>query len=46
MNCHIPPIGVGQVQLTLRDTDERRLLARLTTILADYPTPGCREEYS
>jgi hypothetical protein len=36
VNCHIMLEG-RQVQLTLRDTDEHRLLARLTTILRQYP---------
>ena len=30
-------IAGRQVQVTLRDTDETRLLARLTTLLAQYP---------
>jgi hypothetical protein len=36
VNCHIMLEG-RQVQLTLRDTDEERLLTRLTTILQRYP---------
>jgi hypothetical protein len=28
-----------QVQITLRDTDEARLLQRLTTLLQQYPVP-------
>lgn len=35
-NCHVTIAG-RQVQVTLRDTDETRLLARLTTLLAQYP---------
>ena len=35
-NCHVTVAG-RQVQITLRDTDETRLLARLTTLLAQYP---------
>lgn len=35
VNVHLTISG-RQVQLTLRDTDETRLLARLTTILAQY----------
>jgi hypothetical protein len=38
VNCHITVAG-RQVQLTLRDTDEGRLLARLAKVLADYPVP-------
>ena len=35
-NCHVTIAG-RQVQVTLRDTDETRLLRRLTTLLAQYP---------
>ena len=35
-NCHVMIAG-RQVQVTLRDTDETRLLSRLTTLLAQYP---------
>ena len=35
-NCHIMLEG-RQVQLTLRDTDEARLLARLQAVLQQYP---------
>jgi hypothetical protein len=35
-NCHVTIAG-RQVQVTLRDTDETRLLSRLTTLLALYP---------
>jgi hypothetical protein len=38
VNCHLTIAG-RQVQLTLRDTDETRLLARLQTVLAQYPAP-------
>jgi hypothetical protein len=38
VNCQMT-IGGRQVQLTLRDTDEARLLARLQTVLAQYPLP-------
>ena len=37
-NCHITLAG-RQVQLTLRDTDEARLLQRLAAVLAQYPVP-------
>jgi hypothetical protein len=37
-NCHITIAG-RQVQLTLRDTDEGRLLERLATVLKQYPLP-------
>jgi hypothetical protein len=37
-NCHITVAG-RQVQLTLRDTDESRLLARLQTVLERFPVP-------
>lgn len=40
VNCHVT-IGGRQVQLTLRDTDETRLLERLSTVLARYPQPAC-----
>jgi hypothetical protein len=36
VNCHIVPEG-RQVQVTLRDSDETRLLARLATLLQQYP---------
>lgn len=40
VNCHIQ-IGGRQVQLTLRDSDESRLLARLAVVLEQYPaTPA------
>ena len=32
-------IGGRKVQITLRDTDETRLLTRLTALLAQYPVP-------
>jgi hypothetical protein len=35
-NCHVTIAG-RQVQVTLRDTDETRLLSRLTALLALYP---------
>jgi len=35
-NCHVMIAG-RQVQVTLRDTDETRLLERLTALLAQYP---------
>ena len=35
-NCHVTIAG-RQVQVTLRDTDEARLLSRLTALLAQYP---------
>jgi hypothetical protein len=35
-NCHITLAG-RQVQLTLRDTDEARLLERLAAVLAQFP---------
>jgi hypothetical protein len=38
VNCHITVAG-QQIQLTLRDTDERRLLARLEKLLEGYPLP-------
>jgi hypothetical protein len=38
VNCHITMAG-RQVQLTLRDTDEARLLERLAAVLAQYPVP-------
>ena len=38
VNCHILLAG-RQVQLTLRDMDETRLLARLEAVLALYPLP-------
>lgn len=38
VNCHIMIEG-RQVQLTLRDTDEGRLLQRLQAVLAQYPLP-------
>ncbi len=36
VNCYIDLAG-RKVQLTLRDTDEHRLLARLAAVLAQYP---------
>jgi hypothetical protein len=39
VNCHITIEG-RQVQLTLRDRDETRLLERLTTLLKQYPVPA------
>jgi len=36
VNCHIMMEG-RQVQVTLRDTDESRLLARLAALLRQYP---------
>ena len=36
VNCHIMMEG-RQVQVTLRDTDETRLLTRLATLLRQYP---------
>jgi hypothetical protein len=36
VNCHIMLAG-RQVQVTLRDTDETRLLARLAALLQQYP---------
>jgi hypothetical protein len=36
VNCHILLEG-RQVQLTLRDTDEQRLLERLAAVLRQYP---------
>jgi hypothetical protein len=38
VNCHITLEG-RQVQLTLRDTDETRLLERLAALLKQYPPP-------
>jgi len=38
VNCHLTLAG-RQVQLTLRDTDETRLLTRLQAVLAQYPMP-------
>ena len=38
VNCHITIAG-RQVQLTLRDSDEARLLERLQAVLALYPMP-------
>jgi hypothetical protein len=38
VNCHLTIAG-RQVQLTLRDTDETRLLQRLQRILERYPVP-------
>jgi hypothetical protein len=38
VNVHLQIAG-RQVQLTLRDTDETRLLARLQAVLAQYPLP-------
>ena len=36
VNCHITLAG-RQVQVTLRDTDEARLLGRLEALLSRYP---------
>jgi len=36
VNCHLMIEG-RQVQITLRDTDEQRLLARLAAVLRQYP---------
>jgi hypothetical protein len=38
VNCFLQIAG-RQVQLTLRDHDEGRLLERLRTVLAQYPAP-------
>jgi hypothetical protein len=38
VNCYVTLAG-RQVQVTLRDTDEHRLLARLTALLSQYPVP-------
>jgi hypothetical protein len=38
VNCHLTISG-RQVQLTLRDTDETRLLERLRVVLDQYPVP-------
>jgi hypothetical protein len=38
VNCHIMIEG-RQVQITLRDTDENRLLGRLAALLRQYPLP-------
>ena len=40
VNCHVT-IGGRQVQLTLRDTDETRLLERLSAVLELYPQTTC-----
>jgi hypothetical protein len=39
VNCHITIEG-RQVQITLRDTDETRLLQRLRALLKQYPAPA------
>src|SRR5262245_24202524 len=39
VNCHILLEG-RQIQLTLRDTDETRLLQRLAAVLQQYPLPA------
>ena len=39
VNCHITLEG-RQVQVTLRDTDETRLLQRLQALLKQYPMPA------
>jgi hypothetical protein len=39
VNCHITLEG-RQVQITLRDTNETRLLQRLTALLQQYPVPA------
>ena len=41
-NCHVMIAG-RQVQVTLRDTDETRLLDRLTALLAQYPVEQAAE---
>ena len=33
-------LGGHKVQVTLRDTDEARMLARLAVVLAQYPAPA------
>lgn len=38
VNCHLMLHG-RKIQLTLRDTDETRLLQRLSVVLAQYPAP-------
>ena len=38
VNCHLTISG-RQVQLTLRDSDEARLLQRLAAVLQQYPVP-------
>ena len=38
VNCHLTIAG-RQVQLTLRDTDETRLLQRLAAVLQQFPLP-------
>jgi hypothetical protein len=45
VNCHLTIRG-RQVQLTLRDTDEGRLLQRLLVVLAQYPLPQTPAEAS
>jgi len=42
VNCHIMLEG-RQVQVTLRDTDETRLLERLTAVLRQYPLEAPRK---
>ena len=39
VNVHLELAG-RQVQLTLRDSDEGRLLARLAAVLAQFPLPA------
>ena len=39
VNCHIMLEG-RQIQITLRDTNEQRLLARLAAVLRQYPAPA------
>jgi len=43
VNCHILVEG-RQVQVTLRDTDEQRLLARLAAVLRQYPDVPSRSD--
>ena len=39
-SCNVSvTIGGHKVQVTLRDTDEHRMLARLQAVLAQYPVP-------
>jgi hypothetical protein len=45
VNCHITIAG-RQVQITLRDTDETRLVQRLTALLSQYPLPEKAEASS
>jgi len=43
VNCHITLEG-RQVQITLRDTDEQRLLERLAAVLRQYPAPAAPQQ--